>query len=95
MVGTKAGPLNAALNEADAPTVAAGSGAADLCLTEADGLREEEAAVRAGALTRAGDLAGTDAGSGEGAGGVGEEEALSAEMDARGGKHRRIRCSST
>lgn len=95
MVGTTAGPLNAALNEADAPTVVAGSGAADLCLTEADGLRADEVAGRAGALTGPGDLAETDAGSGEGAGGVGEEEALSAAMDARGGKHRRIRCSST
>lgn len=41
------------------------------------------------------DLSGTDAGSGERAGSVGEEQALSASIDARVGKHRRVRCSST
>lgn len=94
MVGTIAGPLTGALNEAEALTVtAAGSGAAALNLTEAEGLRVDEAG--AGVLTGPGDLAGADAGSGEGVGGVGEEEALSAATEARGRKHRRARCSST
>lgn len=75
--------------------MAAGSGAADLSLTEADGLRMDEAGVHPGALIGPGDLAEADAGSGEGVCGLGEEEALSAERDARGGRHRRVRCSST
>lgn len=81
------------LNEAEALT-AAGPGAAALNLTDAECLRVDEAGAGAGAaaLTGPGDL-----GSGEGFGGVGEEEeaALSAAMDAREGKHRRLRCSST
>lgn len=93
MVGPMAGPLNGALNEAEALT--AGSGAAALNLTEAEGLSVDEAGVGAAALTGPGDLAGAEKGSGELVGGVGEEEALSAVMDARVGKHRRIRCSST
>lgn len=87
MVGMTAGPLNGALNEAEALT-AAGSGAVALNLTEADSLSLDAAGWME-------DLAGADAGSGEGVGRVGEEEALSVEMDARGGKHRRARCSST
>lgn len=94
MVGPMAGPLNGALNETEALT-AAGSRAAALNLTEAEGLSVDEVGVGAAALTGPGDLAGAEAGSGELVGGVGEEEALSAAMDARGGKHRRIRCSST
>ena len=90
MLGTTAG----ALNEAGTLT-AAGSGAAVLNLTKAEGVRVDEAGAGAGALTGLRGLAGAGAGSGEGVGGVGEEEALSASMDARGGKHRRIRCLST
>lgn len=88
------GPFNGALNNTDAVT-GAGSGAAALNLTEADGWRMDEDGVGAGALTGPGDLVGADRGSGEGVGGVGDEEALSAAMDARGGKDRRARCSST
>lgn len=55
----------------------------------------DENAVGAGALIGPGDLVEADRGSGEGVGGVGEEEALSASMDARGGKDRRVRYSST
>lgn len=86
------GPLNGAAAEA---LTVAGSGAAASNLTEADGLSVDEDGVGAGALTGPGDLAGVDRGSGEGVGGVGEEEALSAAMDARGSKDRRARCSST
>lgn len=94
MVGTVAGPLNGAFNEVEAGTVA-GSGALALNLIEAEGLRVDDAGVGSGALTALGDLAGASAGSGEVVGGVGEEDVLSAVMDARGGKHRRVRCSST
>lgn len=94
IVGTTAGPLNGALKEAEALTTD-GSGAAVLDLTEAEGLRVDEAGVEAAALTGPGDLAGAEAGSGEGVGGVGEGEVLFAMMDARGGKHRRARYSST
>lgn len=78
-----AGPVAGVLNEAEA-LAAAGSGAAFLNLTEAEGLRVNEAGVGvgAGALPGLGGLA------------AGSEEALSAAMDARGGKHRRMRCSS-
>lgn len=88
------GPLNGALNEAEALTTA-GSGAVALNLTEVECLRADEAGVGAAALTGQEDLAGAEVGSGEGFGGVGEEEPLSAAMDARGGKHRRVRWSST
>lgn len=66
-------------------------------LNEAEALMTggPEAGVGAAALTGPGDLAGARMGSGDGFGGVGEEEALSAAMDARGGKHTRLRCSST
>lgn len=47
------------------------------------------------ALSGTGDLAVAGMGSGEGFGDVGDGEGLSARMDARGGKHRRARCSST
>lgn len=80
------GPLYRALNEAEV-LITGGPVAAPLNLTEAECLRVDEAAVGAASLT--------GVGSGEGFGGVGEEEALSAAMDARGGKHRRMRCSST
>lgn len=93
MVWTTAGPLNGALDGAEALT-SAGSGAAARNLTEAEGLRVDETGVGAAALTGPGDLAWATAGSGEGVGGVGEEE-LPAAMDARGGKHRRVRYSST
>lgn len=88
------GPLYRALNEAEV-LITGGSVAALLNLTEAECLRVDEAAVGAAALTGPGDLPGAGVGSGEGFGGVGEEEALSAAMDARGGRHRRVRCSST
>lgn len=94
MVGTMGGPLNGDMNKAEAVTVA-GSGAAALNLIEAQGWRVDENAVGAGALTGPGDPVGADRGSGEGVGGVGEEDALSAPMDARGGKDRRVRYSST
>lgn len=92
MVGTMTGPLDGALNEAEAPTPAE-SGAAALNLTEENGLRLDGAGVGAAGLTGPGDVA--EGGSGERVGGVGEEEALSAATDARGGKHRRERYSST
>lgn len=88
------GPLYEALNEAET-LISGGLGAAALNLTEAECLRLDEAGVGAAALTGPGDLAEAEMGSGEGFGGVGEDEALSAAMDARGGKHRRVRCSST
>lgn len=88
------GPLNGALNEAEALT-AAGSGAAALNFKEVEWWRPDETGLVAAALTGPGDLEGAVVGSGEGFGGVGEEAALSAAMDARGGKHRRVRCSST
>lgn len=94
MVETVAGPLNGALTEVEALTVA-GSGAVALNFTEAEGLRVDRAGAGAGALTGPGDLAGANTGSGEGVGGVGEGDDLSAEMDARGGKQKRARCSST
>lgn len=80
------GPLYRALNEAEV-LITGGPVAAPLNLTEAECLRVDEAAVGAASLI--------GVGSGEGFGGVGEEEALSAAMDARGGKHRRMRWSST
>lgn len=88
------GPRKGDLHEAEVLT-AAGSGAAALNLTEAEDLRVDETGVGAAALTALGDLAGAEAGSGEGVGGVGEEEPLSASMDARGDKHRWVRYSST
>ena len=94
MVGTAAGPLIRALDEAE-PLTTAGSGAAALKLAVAEGFRLYEAGVEAAALTGPGDLAGVEPGSGERVGGVGVEEALSAAMDARGGKFRRTRYSST
>lgn len=93
---TTAGSGAAALNLSKAEGLrvdAAGAGAAALNTTEAEGLRVDEAGGGAAALTGPGDL--VEAGSGERVGGVGEEEAPSAGMDARGGKHRRARCSST
>lgn len=92
MVGTAAGPLIRALDEAEPLTTA---GSAALKLAVAEGFRLYEAGVEAAALTGPGDLAGVEPGSGERVGGVGEEEALSAAMDARGGKFRRTRYSST
>lgn len=65
-----------------------GFGVVALVLTEADSLRVDET----GGL---GDLAVAGAGSGEGAGRVGEDDALSVVMEAMGGKHRRLRYSST
>lgn len=94
MVGTAAEPLEGALNEAEALT-AAGFGAGGLTLTEAEGLRADEASDGAAALTGPGDLTEAEAGSGEGGGGVGEGGLLSTKIDASGGKHRRQRCSST
>lgn len=95
MVGAVAGPLNAAVNEADTLTVA-GSDDAALNLTVAEGLWVGEAGAGAGAaaaaLTEHGDLFWANTGSGEGVGGMGEEVGLSAVMDARGGKERRERC---
>lgn len=87
MLETVGGPLKGALNKAT------GSGTTAVNVTEADGLRVDDAG--AGALTGPGDVLGADRGSGDGVGGVGEEEALTASTDARGGKDRRARCSST
>lgn len=58
-------------------------------------MRADEDGVNAAALSGTGDLAAAGMGSGEGFGDVGDGEGLSARMDARGGKHRRVRCSST
>lgn len=65
--------------------------------TDVDGfwLDEAEADAVTADLTGPGDLVGPDGGSGEGVGGVGEEEALSTVRVARGGKHRQLRYSST
>lgn len=90
---TVTGPLNGVPNSAVALTVA-GYGAVALNFTEAEGLRVDRAGVRASASTSPGDLARTNAGSGEEVGGVGEGVDLSAEMDARGSKQSRVRCSS-
>lgn len=68
------------LNETGALT-AAGCGAAGLSVND-------EEVGSGGGRAEAG-------GSGDAAGGVGEEEALSAKMEAKGGKPRRERCSST
>lgn len=85
MVGTTAGPLTA-LNETVALTMGGSGAVVVLYLTEADNLSADEAGGQE-------DLAETDSGSGVGR--MGEEDGLSVEMDARGGKHRRVRCSST
>lgn len=86
IVGTTAGPFDAALNEAEVLTVV-GSGAVALFLTEAESLSVDDT----GGLE---DLVEAGAGPG-GVGSVSEEDALSVEMEARGGKHRRLRYSST
>lgn len=83
------GPLYEALNEAEA-LITGGLRAAALNLTEAECLRVDEAGVGS-----AGDLAAAEMGSGDGFWGVGEEQELSPAMDARGGKHKQVRCSST
>lgn len=75
------------LKEAELLTAAA-SGVTALILTEADGRSGSDDGGEED-LTEAG------AGSGGANGRVGEEEALSVGMDARGGRHRRARCSST
>lgn len=86
MVGTVDGALKA-LNEKLALSVG-GSGAVVLYLTEVDSLSTDEA----GGLE---DLSGPDEDSGDGTGRMGEEDGLSVVMDARGGKHKRVRYSST
>lgn len=86
-VGTVTGPLKGALKDANTLT-GAGSGVAALNLTEGDGL----SADKAGWVE---DLAGSLADSGEAVARVGEEEGLSVGIDARGGKHSWVRCSST
>lgn len=89
-----AGPLN----EAEAlisggPGAAAAAAAAGL-LTEAECLRRDVVGVVA--LTGSGDLlAAATTGSSEGSGEVGDGEGPSARTDARGGRDRRARCSST
>lgn len=88
------GPLYEALNETEV-LITAEVAAASLNFTEVECLRADKAGVGAAALTGPGDLDVAEKGSGERFGGVGEEEELSAVTDARGGKRRRIRYSST
>lgn len=91
----KVGPWYEALNEAEV-RITAGAGAASLNFTDAECFRPEEAPVGADSTLKGpGDLDRAEAGSGERCGGVGEDKGLSPAMDARGGKHRRIRYSST
>lgn len=58
-------------------------------------MRADEDGVNTAAVSGTCDLAVAGMGSGEGFGDVGDGEELSARMDARGGKHRQVRCSSS
>lgn len=88
-------PLYDALNEAEV-RLAPGLVAVSLNFTDAECLRVEDTPARAdSALIRPGYLVRAETNSGERCGGVGEDKGLSPAMDARGGKHRWMRYSST
>lgn len=87
MVGTVTGSLWGVLKDAE-DLIEVGSGVVALNLSEEESLSID----KAGWLE---DPAGSAAGSGEAVARVGEEEGLSVATDARGGKHSRVRCSST
>lgn len=89
----KVRPLYDALNEAEV-RFTAGLGA--VSFTDAERLRVEDTpAGFDSALIGPGYLVRAETDSGEWCGGVGEDKGLSPAMDARGGKHRRMRYSST
>lgn len=91
----KGGPLYDALNDAEVG-LAAGLGAVSLNFTNAECLRVEDTPAGAdSAPIGPGYLVRDETDSGEWYGGVGEDSGLSPVMDARGGKHRRMRYSST
>lgn len=91
----KVGPLYDASNEAKVGT-AAGLGAVSLNFTNAECLRVEDTPEGAdSALIGPRYLVRAETDSGEWCGGVGEDKGLSPAMDATGGKHRRMRYSST
>lgn len=91
----KVGPLYDALNNAEV-WLTAGLGPVSLNLTGAECLSVEDTpAGAASALTGRRYLVRAETDSGEWCGGVGEDKGLSPGMDARGGKQRRMRYSST
>lgn len=91
----KVGPLYDALNKAEVRLVN-GLGAVSLKLTDAECLRLEDTPEGAdSALIGPRDVVRAETDSGEWCGGVGEDKGLFPAMDARGGKHRRMRYSST
>lgn len=91
----KVGPLYNALNEAGV-RLTAGLEAVSLNFRDAECLRVEDTPAGAD-LTLIGPtyLVRAETDSGELCGGVGEDKGLSPAVDTRGGKHRRMRYSST